>query len=111
MSRSGLFDRRGLGLRPLADRPHLLHSLGCRGLKPLAATLPAGPLSLLAAAVSAARLAHRPAALFLGGHPLKLGLSRFLIDLVERRVMTQVATNGSALIHDFELALVGGTSE
>jgi hypothetical protein len=48
---------------------------------------------------------------FLGGHPIKLGLSRYLIDLMERRLITHLATNGAGLIHDFELALVGGTSE
>jgi hypothetical protein len=47
----------------------------------------------------------------LGGHPIKLGLSRYLIDLVERRLVTHVATNGAGVVHDFELALVGGTSE
>jgi hypothetical protein len=47
----------------------------------------------------------------MGGHPIKLGVSRYLIDLVEHRLVTHVATNGSALVHDFELALGGGTSE
>jgi hypothetical protein len=47
----------------------------------------------------------------LGGHPIKLGLSRYLIDLVERRLVTHLATNGAGVIHDFELALAGGTSE
>ena len=47
----------------------------------------------------------------LGAHPVKLGLSRFLIDLVQRGLVSHLATNGAGLIHDFELALVGGTSE
>ncbi len=47
----------------------------------------------------------------MGGHPIKLGLSRYLIDLIERRLITHLATNGSALVHDFELSLAGGTSE
>jgi hypothetical protein len=49
--------------------------------------------------------------LLLGGHPIKLGLSRYLIDLVERGFLSHVATNGAGVIHDFELALAGGTSE
>lgn len=52
-----------------------------------------------------------PVILFLGAHPIKLGLSRYLIDLINRRLVTHVATNGAGVIHDFELALVGGTSE
>ncbi|HHW76088.1 MAG TPA: hypothetical protein GX399_03490 [Xanthomonadaceae bacterium] len=47
----------------------------------------------------------------LGGHPIKLGLSRYLIDLMERGWITHLATNGAGIIYDFELALVGGTSE
>jgi hypothetical protein len=49
--------------------------------------------------------------LMMGAHPIKLGLSRYLIDLVERGLVTHLATNGAGLIHDFELALAGGTSE
>jgi hypothetical protein len=47
----------------------------------------------------------------MGAHPIKLGLSRFLIDLIDCRLITHLATNGAGLIHDFELALAGGTSE
>src|SRR5262249_45558766 len=54
---------------------------------------------------------RRPVVLMMGGHPIKLGLSRFLIDLIERRLITHLATNGAGIIHDFELALAGGTSE
>jgi hypothetical protein len=49
--------------------------------------------------------------LMVGAHPIKLGLSRYLVDLIERRLITLLAVNGAAIIHDFELALVGGTSE
>lgn len=47
----------------------------------------------------------------LGGHVIKTGLGPLLIELLQRRVMTHVAMNGSAAIHDFELAAYGGTSE
>jgi hypothetical protein len=49
--------------------------------------------------------------LMMGAHLVKRGLSRFLIDLLTRRIVTHLAVNGAALIYDFELALVGGTSE
>lgn len=49
--------------------------------------------------------------LFSGAHPLKLGLSRFLIDLIERGFINHFATNGAGLVHDFELSLAGETSE
>jgi hypothetical protein len=47
----------------------------------------------------------------LGGHVIKTGLGPLLIELLRRRVITHVAMNGSAAIHDFELAAFGGTSE
>ncbi len=47
----------------------------------------------------------------MGAHPVKLGLNRFLVDLIERGMITHLATNGAGLIHDFELAWGQGTSE
>ena len=47
----------------------------------------------------------------MGAHPIKLGLSRFLVDLIQRRLVTHLGTNGAGVIHDFELATFGGTSE
>ncbi|HEY6809006.1 MAG TPA: hypothetical protein VI160_09490 [Gemmatimonadales bacterium] len=47
----------------------------------------------------------------LGGHVIKVGLGPLLVDLMRRGVITHVAMNGSAAIHDFELAAFGGTSE
>ncbi len=47
----------------------------------------------------------------LGGHVVKTGLSPLLIDLMRRGVITHLASNGSAVIHDYELTRWGGTSE
>src|SRR3989442_8112229 len=47
----------------------------------------------------------------LGGHVIKVGLGPLLGELLARRVISHVAMNGSAAIHDFELAAYGGTSE
>jgi hypothetical protein len=47
----------------------------------------------------------------IGGHVIKCGLSPVLIGLMERKVVTALAMNGSAAIHDFEIALIGETSE
>jgi hypothetical protein len=47
----------------------------------------------------------------LGGHIVKTGLAPLLIDLLERGVITHVAMNGSAAIHDYEIARFGATSE
>ncbi len=63
------------------------------------------------AAIVAAHRAGRAVLVMLGGHVVKTGLTPLLIDLLERRVVTQVAMNGSAAIHDYEMARFGATSE
>jgi len=47
----------------------------------------------------------------LGAHVIKTGLGPVLVDLMERGFVSAIATNGAAIIHDFEVALVGATSE
>jgi len=47
----------------------------------------------------------------LGAHVVKTGLGPVIIDLMERGFVSAIATNGAAVIHDFEIALVGATSE
>ncbi len=54
---------------------------------------------------------RRAVVVMLGGHVIKVGLGPLLVTLLERGVITHVAMNGSAAIHDFELAAYGGTSE
>jgi len=55
--------------------------------------------------------AGRRIVLGMGAHPIKVGLSPLIIDLMERGVLSAVAMNGAAIIHDFELAYAGETSE
>jgi hypothetical protein len=47
----------------------------------------------------------------LGAHVIKTGLGPILIDLMERGFVSAIAANGAVVIHDFEVALVGATSE
>ena len=53
----------------------------------------------------------RPVVLGMGAHPIKVGLGPVIVDLVERGRLAAVAMNGACLVHDFELAAVGRTSE
>ena len=62
------------------------------------------------ATVQAARN-KRAVVCMLGGHVVKTGLAPLLIDLMRRGVITHLASNGSAVIHDYEMARWGGTSE
>jgi phosphoheptose isomerase len=61
--------------------------------------------------IVAARQAGRPVIWMIGAHVVKRGLSPILIDLMERGMITHLASNGAAVIHDFEIAFQGTTSE
>ena len=65
----------------------------------------------VAAAVVQARKDKRPVMLGMGAHPIKVGLTPVIIDLMERGIITSLSLNGAGIIHDFELALIGQTSE
>jgi hypothetical protein len=62
-------------------------------------------------AIAAARAKERAIIWGLGGHVIKCGLAPVLVDLMKRGYATTFAMNGSASIHDFEIALAGQTSE
>ncbi|HEX4602060.1 MAG TPA: hypothetical protein VH116_11755 [Gemmatimonadales bacterium] len=72
--------------------------------------LAARDLRALAAALARAA-GRRAVVVMLGGHVVKVGLGPLLRELMGRGVITHLALNGSAAIHDFELAAYGGTSE
>src|ERR1700758_3492458 len=106
---------------PIAKRPNKVHaSLLAHAPGPdrsFAAFWDALPDVL--AAKDLRDVAHRLAAatgrhgvvVMLGGHVIKVGLGPLLRELARRGVITHLALNGSAAIHDFELAAYGGTSE
>lgn len=62
-------------------------------------------------AIAAARVKKKPVIWGMGGHVIKCGMAPVLIDLMRRGFATAFAMNGSAAIHDFEIALAGATSE
>jgi hypothetical protein len=62
-------------------------------------------------AIAAARTSGGGVVWGLGAHVVKTGLGPLLIDLMERGFVSAIATNGATVIHDFEVALVGATSE
>jgi hypothetical protein len=106
-----LFDRTQLKLKPLAER---VHDMGLPQLLSLTDETPPfdqPDLNTLAQRIAAAHRQGGQVILMMGAHMLKVGLSRFIIDLMERRIITHVAMNGAGPIHDFELALIGASTE
>lgn len=65
----------------------------------------------LAHRIHRARQAEKPIIWGIGGHVIKTGLAPVIIDLMNRGFVTAVAGNGSVLVHDSEIAMVGSTSE
>ena len=80
-------------------------------LDTMPALLGAEALRAVAGKMVAAREQGRPVVLAMGGHVIKCGLQPVLKSLIEADVITAVAMNGSAAIHDFEVSLIGATSE
>jgi len=80
-------------------------------LRSLPDILKAKDLRQVVEAVIAARKGKRSVIFMLGAHVIKCGLSPVLIELLKRRVITSICLNGAGVIHDFEIALQGKTSE
>jgi len=79
--------------------------------KALPDILAARDLRFVVDRLAAAAAGRSGVVVMLGGHVIKVGLGPLIIDLLRRRVISHVALNGSAAIHDFELAAFGATSE
>jgi hypothetical protein len=97
-------------------RDHFAQSITADAtLRAFLASLPdvlaARDLLQLAHRVAAARRARRLCLLMMGAHPLKVGLGPLICDLIREGIVNALATNGAAIIHDFELAFAGRTSE
>jgi hypothetical protein len=73
--------------------------------------LAAGDFNTVVAAIVDAKRADAGVVWGLGAHVIKTGLGPVLIDLMERGFVSAIATNGASVIHDFEVALAGSTSE
>jgi hypothetical protein len=80
-------------------------------LDSLPSILAAEDLRNLLSAIHSARKGRKAILWGIGGHVIKVGLGPVLIDLMKRGFVSGIAMNGAALIHDFEIALAGSTSE
>ena len=116
------FDLSGVRTYPLASRRSLSKAAdfarayvpgsGMRGwLDALPSILGAADFKAVVAAIAAAHTASRGILWGLGAHVIKTGLGPVIVDLMERGYVSALALNGAVVIHDFELALSGATSE
>ena len=115
------FDLSGVTTYPLASRKSKARAAdfatpfknpaGAALVESLPSILGGADLKAVAAALRAARDGGHGLIWGIGAHVLKTGLSPVLIDLMERGYICALAMNGAGVIHDFELALSGATSE
>ncbi|MGQ9462773.1 MAG: hypothetical protein ACUVTP_02900 [Candidatus Fervidibacter sp.] len=105
------FDRSKLKLKPISER---IHDLTIDSFYYLEDTIPPfdhPALDIIAERAVQARRNSAPVLMLMGAHVIRAGVSRFIIDLMERGVLTHIAMNGAGPIHDFEIALIGATTE
>jgi hypothetical protein len=105
------FDRSRLKLKPLGERQHDLDLSAILPLEGPAPPFEHPSLALLAERIHRARERGAAVIVMMGAHVLRAGVQRFLIDLMERRLVTHLAMNGAGPIHEWELALIGATTE
>lgn len=110
-SKYEIFNRSRLVVKPLAERVHdlqLNHWLTLDDDVPL---FDHPALTLLASRMIQARANGTARILMMGAHVLRAGVSRHIIDLIERGFIDHLALNGAGAIHDYELARIGATTE
>ncbi len=110
-SKYELFDRSRLTVKPIAEREHDLHLAHWLGLDDEAPEFLHPDLGALSGRLKRAKERGAARIWMMGAHVLRAGVSRHLIDLMEGGFIDHVAFNGAGVIHDFELARIGATTE
>lgn len=105
------FDRSRLQIKPLADRAHDLEIGNWLQLNDPVSNFTDPSLEAIVDRLAAAKQRGAARILMMGAHVLRAGVSRHLIDLIERGWLTGIAFNGAGAIHDYELARIGATTE
>ncbi|MFC1516298.1 hypothetical protein ACFL7E_06010 [Thermodesulfobacteriota bacterium] len=103
------FDRSRLAVQPLEQRKHLLDLSSILPLNPVVTS--EENLQVVASRIRSAKKCGKAVVLMMGAHVLRSGVQRYLIDLVEKGYVNCIAMNGAGIIHDFEFALIGATTE
>lgn len=92
-------------------RPHKKGNSFGEFIKGLPDFLASQDLKAVVQAIVKAHRNNRPVILGMGAHPIKVGISSLIIDLMQKGVIKAVAANGACIIHDFEISYIGQTSE
>jgi len=110
-SKYQVFDRSRLIIKPLAEREHDLHLDRWLALDDPTPEFQHPDLAPLARRIAAAQSRGASRVMIIGAHVIRAGVSRHVIDLMERGFVDHLAMNGAGAIHDYELARIGATTE
>jgi hypothetical protein len=110
-SRYETFDRGRLRLFPLGERRNLVDLSRVLAVGEASPPFDDERLGALAEAIASARRNGSAVIMMMGAHVIKQGLSRHVGEMLRRGWLTLLATNGACMIHDYEMAMIGATSE
>jgi len=105
------FDRRRLIIKPLQERKHNLNLSNISQLHNIKVSDIDEGIHQTAERINHAKNKCASIILMIGAHVIRSGVQNYLIDLMERGYISCLAMNGSGIIHDFEFAMAGATTE
>lgn len=110
MARYPLFNREDLKIKSLSDRQHDLRISTISELNSDKNDIDK-KFEKIVERISHAKHNHSSIILMMGGHVIRAGVQKYIIDLMEKGFISCLAMNGAGMIHDFEFALIGATTE
>lgn len=106
-----LFDRKRLKLKSIADRTNNLDFSTVLSIDANPKLIPDNSWQQIGKRVARAKHNKSSVVIMIGAHVIRSGVQNYLIDLMKRGYISCLAMNGAGLIHDFEFALIGATTE
>ncbi|OGW48543.1 MAG: hypothetical protein A2Z50_07255 [Nitrospirae bacterium RBG_19FT_COMBO_42_15] len=111
MKNSQYFNRNSLIINPLSMRKHDLEISVVKDLNADKNLSTDKRIETVAQRIIDAKRNNAAVIMMMGGHVVRAGVQRHIIDLMEKGYISCLSMNGSVMIHDFEFALIGATTE
>lgn len=111
MDKKLLFDRNALKIKPLLERKHDLDFSAISEIDPNITSKLCRDFKIIAERIVKAKKKKAAVILMIGAHVIRSGVQKYIINLMEKGYISCIAMNGSGIIHDFEFALMGVTTE
>jgi len=109
--KNNLFNRRGLNIRSLSERKHDLDISVIKKIEEIDSSLIDKQLEEVAKRIIKAKKEKASVIFMMGAHVIRSGVQNYLIDLMKKGYISCISMNGAGIIHDFEFALIGATTE